>query len=120
MNLQKAVAAHLDLRAKPGWELSHFPSGEKRDPITGGRLKLMGLKRGWPDFILISPEGLFHGLELKRKGEELNKFQQGFHDRCFARGIDYAVADNIDEALHYLAVWEVIPDTSRTWTGFPA
>jgi hypothetical protein len=39
----------------PGWQWTHLPFGEKRSAVTGARLKRMGTKRGWPDFILLSP-----------------------------------------------------------------
>jgi hypothetical protein len=43
----------------------------------------MGTKPGWPDVILISPEGLFHGLEFKRRGIcRLSPEQLAIHERA--------------------------------------
>src|SRR5438067_241737 len=72
------VANLLRAHCLPEWEWTHFPAGEKRTLMTGARLKRMGLNRGWPDFILLSPNGLFHGLEIKRRGLPLTDEQEEF------------------------------------------
>jgi hypothetical protein len=49
-----------------GWWWSHVGSGEYRTEKTGALLKRMGLCPGMLDFLLISPTGRHHWLELKR------------------------------------------------------
>jgi hypothetical protein len=89
----------------PSWRWSHFPAGEQRGIITGSRLKRFGLQRGWPDLQLLSPLGKFHGLELKRLGEELTEDQADFQLWCIAHAVPYSVAYSIDEALAVLDAW---------------
>jgi hypothetical protein len=104
--LQCDVAKVLRSHALPTWRWSHFPAGEKRDVITGARLKQMGLQRGFPDVILISPAGLFHALELKRLGEDLTDDQEAFQTWCVRHAVPYSVADTFDQALAVLDSWE--------------
>jgi hypothetical protein len=89
----------------PGWQSTHIASGELRDIRTASKLKTMGLKRGWPDLILISPAGIFHGLELKRAGETLTPDQEAFQLWAIRYSIPYCVAHSIDEALRALDHW---------------
>ena len=76
--------------------------GERRDVRTGARLKRMGLQKGWPDFQLVSPRGLFHALELKRVGEELTEEQEAFQLWSIRHGVPHSVAFTFDEALAFL------------------
>jgi hypothetical protein len=103
--LQCAVADLLRRHALPDWRWTHVPAGEQRTVITGAKLKRMGLMRGFPDIQLISPEGRFHGLELKRIGETLTEDQADFQTWCIANGVPYSVAWKIDEALAVLDAW---------------
>jgi hypothetical protein len=102
------VADALKLGSAPGWVWSHFPAGEKRDPKTAGRLKRMGVMPGWPDFLLISPEGRLHCLELKRGPAPLTQYQTGFGDAMLARGVPYEVARSFSEAMDVLTDWKAV------------
>src|SRR4249919_1526596 len=62
----------------PGWLWWHTPNGEARTPATAGRLKRMGVKPGVSDFLLLSPDGMLHALELKRRGEKPSDEQRAF------------------------------------------
>lgn len=110
-----AVVHHLEYFGRPDWEWTHPASGEHRDKRTAAKLKAMGTKPGWPDLIFVSPEGIFHGLELKREGTgRLSPAQRAFRDRCLERGWFYAVADNLNDALTVLRSWGVIPYEPNT------
>src|ERR1700751_5265877 len=74
------VVSTLKAFCRPDWQWTHFPAGEKRSVITGARLKRMGLRKGWPDFQLVSPYGVFHGLEIKRRGQKPTDEQKLFRD----------------------------------------
>lgn len=104
-----AVADALAVAARPGWQWSHFPAGEHRHPIVGARLQKMGLQRGWPDFILLSPTVVPHFLELKR-GDlgRLSAEQEDFRDWCLDRRARWALARSFDEAVEQLALWGVL------------
>lgn len=106
--LQSDVAAVLADHCLPEWRWTHFPAGERRDVITGARLKRFGLQRGWPDVQLVSPAGLFHGLELKRPGGDLTEDQEAFRLWCIRSGVPHAVAYTIDEALTALDDWKCL------------
>ena len=131
--LQVSVADILNRWAVHGWRWTHIPMGESRgDPerarITGARLKRMGTKRGWPDFILCSPAapadkyrdglvqeldpvvlpGQAHFLELKRKGEQLSDDQRELSVWMQANGFPYEVADDFKTALAILKHWGAV------------
>jgi hypothetical protein len=105
ITLQCEVAGVLRAHALPDWRWSHFPAEERRDVITGARLKRMGLQRGWPDFVLVSPAGLFHALELKREGEDLTEDQESFQLWCVRHRVPHSVAFTLDQALAILDHW---------------
>jgi hypothetical protein len=47
--IHATVVAHLRLRAKPDVLWLHCPNGERRDKITGAKLKRMGALAGAAD-----------------------------------------------------------------------
>jgi hypothetical protein len=101
--LQCAVADFLTDWCHQDWEWTHFPAGELRTKATAAKLQRMGTKPGWPDMILVSPAAVFHGLELKRRGKDLNDNQEALHAR--ARAWKIAVADTFDDARAILQGW---------------
>jgi len=105
-----AVADTLRRCARKDWQWTAFPAGEHREVITGERLKRMGLKPGWPDYIFISPGGVAHFLELKRKarGSNLTDAQAKFRDWCLAQSVPHAVARTYDEAIAIVTEWDVM------------
>lgn len=66
-----AVAKILRDHALPEWQWTHIAHGEVRDIRTAAKLKAMGVRKGWPDFILVPPSGQLRCIELKRIGEKL-------------------------------------------------
>jgi hypothetical protein len=121
--LQCAVADLLRRRARPDWRWSHFPAGEWRGVVTGAKLKRFGLMRGFPDLQLISPAGLFYGLELKRVGESLTDDQEAFQLWAIRNGIHYSVAFNSEQAFAVLTAWNClrpIPSLSNQMRPIPA
>jgi hypothetical protein len=130
--VQCMLADTLQRWAKPGWRWTHLPMGERRDPITGARLKRMGTQPGWPDLIFIPPaddgkplagetamERLRvsfsypcprpHFLELKRaRGGRLTDAQSRFAQWCAANGCPHAVVHSYEEAVAVLKGWSVL------------
>jgi hypothetical protein len=107
---QCALADTLRKWATPNWVWTHIPLGEKRDDVTGGRLKRMGTQAGWPDFILIPPAGPKfwqrpHFLELKRRGGKLTTPQAGFALWCKLNNCPHEVCDTYDAAVKILQRW---------------
>ena len=101
MSIAKLLRDHI----KSDWRWSHFPAGELRTPRTAAKLRAMGTMPGWPDLILISPDGLLHGLELKRVGGSLTEDQQAFQSWAIRQGVPHAVARSIDDALIIFESW---------------
>jgi hypothetical protein len=107
--LHVLVADILRRWGTTGWRWTHLPFGEKRNVITGARLKRMGTKRGWPDFILLSPyPAKAHFLELKREGGTLTDEQQDLQMWLVANGYEYKVADNFRDAVNILRDWGAV------------
>ena len=106
--LHRAVVAVLRKVGGPTWRWTHPASGEKRDPATAAKLKALGVRRGWPDLLLLSPAGALHCLEFKAFNGELSEDQEDFRLFCIRSGIRYAVIRTIDEALATLAGWGAI------------
>ena len=106
--LHRAVVAVLRKVGDPSWRWTHPASGEKRDPATAAKLKALGVRRGWPDLLLLSPAGALHCLEFKATDGELSEAQQEFRLFCIRAGIRYAVIRTMDEALATLTGWGVI------------
>jgi cellobiose-specific phosphotransferase system component IIB len=109
--IQIAVIDHLRYGAANGWKYWHTPNGGLRDKREAAKLRAMGVLPGVPDLVLISPQGKFHGLELKRKGGTLSEEQRLFH--AFAKGMGWPVAeaDTLDGALDVLRMWGALKRT---------
>lgn len=122
-NLQCAVADTLRRFCNIGWRWTHIPNGEARtaEIITsrdilgrevhrrrsqaGERLKRAGLKPGWPDLLLVAPNGIAHSLELKAHGRGLSEAQEQYRDHCLALGHPWACASSYKDAVGVLTLW---------------
>jgi hypothetical protein len=106
--LQVALIEHLQLRAPAGTWWTHYPSGGRRNRITGAVLKGMGAKPGVPDLLIVSRGRLF-GLELKNgmRGR-LSPTQVATHDEMREAGAVIGTAGTIDEALNLLDAWGLL------------
>lgn len=106
LKLQITVADLLREHCREGWQWAHYPSGEIRDIRAAAKLKAMGLRRGRPDFELISPWVVPHFLELKRTSKsKLTDDQKDFRNWCIKVGAPYVVAWNIDQVLTAFDDW---------------
>ena len=104
-----AIANLLRAAITPGWVWFHVPNGELRSKQTGALLQRMGVLPGVSDFILVSPpNGLFHALELKRKGEEPSDEQYQFLWDIDVCGGVWGWADSYDSAKQLLHFWGAI------------
>lgn len=100
-----ATAKVLRSYGRADWQWTHIPNGEVRDKRTAGKLKQMGTRPGWPDFVLIPPTGQLYCLELKRIGEKLTAEQDEFRLWCIRHGISHVVAFTLDEVLSAFQHW---------------
>ncbi len=111
--LHCAVADLLRKAANPAIIWLHIPNGESRSPITGSRLKRMGVRRGAADFHLTLPGGRSAWLELKAGTSPQSPEQKLFEADCERAGASYAVARSFDEARAILSEWGALRATRR-------
>jgi hypothetical protein len=95
--------------SNPQWEWTHLPFGEKRNIVTAGRLKRMGVRPGWPDFLFAGPNAKLVWLELKREGNTPSDEQEKILDHLRICGFEFLVTDSFDEAVAYLKRLEILP-----------
>jgi hypothetical protein len=105
--IHRALCDHLRLRAKPDVLWLHVPNGERRDAVTGAKLKRMGVLAGASDFLLWH-QGNSFALELKAPGGRPTEAQLNFLARFNDAGGHSAVAEGIDRALAVLASWGLL------------
>lgn len=117
ITLHMRVAGFLRAHGRPEWRWTHIPAGELRDARTAAKLKAMGLQPGWPDLLLLSPSGVAHCLEFKRKGGRLSEAQEAFRQWCVSQGVAFVVADTAAGALDALRRWGALSDTALALVG---
>lgn len=104
-----AVAEYLDYALPDTARFTHIPHGEKRDAKTGAKLKRMGVRKGWPDFIILActrsgPATLC--IELK-DGSGLSPSQRDFRQWCEDCHHSYRVCTSIDDVRQWLVLNEI-------------
>lgn len=121
-DLQAGVAKALDTLLLPPAQWTTFPAGHVQLPkAAAARLARMGLKRGWPD-VLVLHAGTLHGIELKRPGGRLSKTrtvrtkrgalrvldgQEDTFPRLEAAGMRIAVCSTVEAVLRALDRWNI-------------
>jgi VRR-NUC domain len=78
IQIHMTVAHVLRTRLREDWLFAHYPAGERHDPRVVAKLKSMGMQVGWPDLILVAPNGIMHSMELKKEGAKLSSDQEEF------------------------------------------
>jgi hypothetical protein len=117
LDLHMASAKLLRQYARPHRQWTHVGHGEVRDVRTAAKLKQMGLKRGWPDFVLVPPTGQLHCLELKRTGAKLSPDQEVFRLWCIRHGVPHSTCRTLDEVLTALDSWGCLRISVHAGTG---
>ena len=98
-----AIADYLD-RCAPSLPFTHVPLGEHRNAVTGARLKRMGTKRGWPDYVCpVPPHGRLLAMELKAEGGRQSPDQKAVQAQLEAAGARYVVIRSLDDLRQTLA-----------------
>jgi hypothetical protein len=102
--IQVSLVEALRKFARPDCLWLHIGNGERRDVITGSRLKRMGLRAGAADllFVRAGVPPLF--LELKTSRGTQSESQRAFEAHATMAGAQYEIVRSLDEALALL--WE--------------
>jgi hypothetical protein len=119
--LHESVADALDVLLLPPAMWTTFPAGNvPLEPRYAAKLSRLGLKRGWPD-VLVLHERVF-GIELKRVGGILSRTrvvrtrsggsrvldgQVDVFARLVQAGMKIAVCHSLEEVLRALGGWGV-------------
>jgi hypothetical protein len=110
LQLHLAVVRLLEITyADTRCDWTHFPAGEVRNAKTGAKLKRMGLKAGWGDFIFVLPGGIHAELEIKVEQGRVTPSQVAHGRHICALGAKYEVAYSVLGAMQILKSWGVIP-----------
>lgn len=109
------IADLLKAAANPAWLWTHIGHGGfQLPPPTAARLKAMGLRPGWPDFIFLGPPRVMGerpqvaALELKRKGQKLSEEQKYVCTWFAVYKVPYLVTDTIKAAIEFLEDLNII------------
>jgi hypothetical protein len=70
------------------------------------KLKRMGVKPGWPDFLFISPHGTLYMMEVKSTEGRLTQEQKTLMEKCIERGVEFAVVRSCDDAADLITAWK--------------
>lgn len=102
--LHRAVAEYLDVVVKPPlfWTtIAHGGGGR----VRGAQLKAMGLKKGWPDLLIIGPGPNVLGIELKaekgRQSPEQREVETAFKN-CAAWYVLCRSVQEVDRAVAFV------------------
>jgi hypothetical protein len=120
-DLHADVADALDKLLKPPAEWTTFPAGSvPLPPRFAAKLTRIGLKRGWPDILVLHDR--LYGIELKRRGGRLSRTrivrtrrgglrelagQEDVFPRLEAAGMTIGVCRSVPEVLAVLRSWGV-------------
>ena len=113
--LQRTVVEHLRFTGVPGMIYFSIANEGKRSAVMGAELKRMGLRAGAADLCVIVG-GKAHFLELKSAKGKQSPEQKAFEADAIEAGCNYAVANNINDALTTLRAWGAIR-VSRQQSG---
>ncbi len=102
--IQKAIVEFLDL-VLPSSIRAVAVANNPRSRSAGGREKARGMRRGFPDLVLV---GGFHALfEVKRRGSYLRPEQRAWREWALAAGVPHATVRGVDDVREALADWGV-------------
>jgi hypothetical protein len=111
--LQIAVKQYLDAALPANYLWTASAAGVRVAMHTATQMKAAGIKRGFPDILILSPRGGVVWIELKAKDGSLLPEQKAFRDHCQATGRDiWALARSVDDVEAALKRWGVEPRCS--------
>jgi hypothetical protein len=100
--IQREVAAYLDLKLPKAWRWHHPPNGGWRKKATAARLKEQGVKPGVPDVCILRPNAPPIWIELKAFGGTLTLAQKDFMQWCSEAKHPFRVCRSVGEVEVFL------------------
>jgi len=82
-------------------EIVHVPN-ERHDVRSLGRVKNVGIRPGFPDYIVLLPGGVACFIELKRKTGRTSQAQKEWIDRLDGLGFSAAVCYGYESAIGFI------------------
>jgi hypothetical protein len=81
--LQCQVATYLRFALPKDCIFTASMAGAKMGKTTASKAKAAGQARGWPDIMILPPDGVTRYIELKSDIGSLTREQIAFRERCF-------------------------------------
>lgn len=94
-------------RCYPDILIAHVPNGMSRTKAEAGKLKWMGVLRGWPDLIVALPQARTLWWEVKDDDGTLSDDQIVVAEALSSMGHWVSVVRSIDDARRELAAFQV-------------
>ena len=98
-NIQVGIVQYLRLR---GFEVFAIPNGERRDAVTGAKLKAEGVTAGAADLIILLPIGNTLFVEVKTAKGRQSPAQKAFQERVESLGFNYVIWRSIDDVAKFI------------------
>lgn len=101
-NLQKACITWFDYQyPHMRIRLHHSPNGGKRNVIEASKFKAMGVRAGFPDLILLSPNKQypFMAIELKIKTGKQSELQKEYQNEIEKVGAKYVICRSLEDFM---------------------
>jgi len=97
----------VSLLKNEGWAVQVLETALERGCVTVAEkhkclLVKVEKRKGWPDRILLCPNGQMAWIEFKRPGEKPTKFQEHIHEVLRSMNFRVYVVDNYSEFLEAL------------------
>ena len=96
-----SIWEHYQKRRLPGTFMAHLVNEGKRSPVTGSRLRSIGLVSGLPDYLIVVDSHAFF-MEVKTSAGRLSERQKIVMDQIEGTGADVMVCHGIDACLEHL------------------
>ena len=111
-DIQRAVFAHLKLRAAPGVFAFHPANGGLRPKTEAAILQALGVRAGVPDIIAFRA-GKAYALEIKTAVGKLTPAQRAVHAQLVDAGVATATTFGLSQSLARLEAWGLLRGRSQ-------
>lgn len=109
--LQVGVLEYLEL-VLPHALLFHVPNGGRRSLTEGRKFKLLGVRAGVPDLVLVH-DGKTYFFELKAPKGRVSPEQHRFGEDARIAGAGWAVVRSLDDVRNALSAWGIATREAR-------